>query len=332
MFEPSMNCSHIQPGFFKEVDFYGRHLESHHVQPKTDITEMSKYKYLLSVEGNDVATGLKWMLYSNSVVLMSPQTQATWAMEDLLLPFVHYLPLEHDYSNLLEMLEWAEQHQEACQEISKRATDYIERLWLSKQAQIDYDILRTRLATAYVNQFQQQLSQCDSSSEVKQEMVVKQEEDTNRGKLPTPTEQNQKTPKEENVKEAAAEVEEKERIRMEKETAEAKVKEEKAAAEKEKKTADKEKIELAKIIEKAKTTCETLGFEKGTDKFSDCTLKLYTQEVDNKVAIEVAKQKSSSGSSNSGTMVIYDPVRDRQNKIDKGMEMITGRCTLGTDC
>jgi hypothetical protein len=100
----------------------------------------------------------------------------------------------------------------------------------------------------------------------------------------------------------------------------------------EKKAADDEKIELAKIIEKAKATCETLGFEKGTDKFSDCTLKLYTQEVDNKVALEVAKQKSSSGSSNSGTMVIYDPVRDRQNKIDKGMEMITGRCTLGSDC
>ena len=220
MFVPSMNCSHIQPVYFKEVDFYGRHLESHGVRPKTDITEMSKYKYLLSVEGNDVASGLKWMLYSNSVVLMSPPTKATWAMEDLLLPFVHYLPLKHDYSNLLEMLEWAEQHQEACQEISKRATDYIERLWMSKQAQIDYDILRTRLATAYVNQFQRQLSQCDSSSEVKQEMVVKQEEDTNRGKLPTPTEQNQKTPKEENVKEAAAEVEEKERIRMEKETAE----------------------------------------------------------------------------------------------------------------
>jgi len=95
----------------------------------------------------------------------------------------------------------------------------------------------------------------------------------------------------------------------------------------------KEQNDLATMIEKAKTTCETLGFEKATDKFSDCTLKLYTQEVDNKVAIEVAKQKSTaSGSSNSGTMVIYDPVRDRQNKIDKGMEMITGRCTLGTDC
>ena len=94
----------------------------------------------------------------------------------------------------------------------------------------------------------------------------------------------------------------------------------------------KQQDELAKIIDKSKTTCKTLGFEEGTEKFSDCTLKLYTQEIDNKVALEVAKQKSSSSSTNSGTMIIYDPVRDRQNKIDKGMEMITGGCTLGKDC
>ena len=116
-------------------------------------------------------------------------------------------------------------------------------------------------------------------------------------------------------------------------------KEEEIASQKEKEEeekikfeAEKEERELKEMIDKAKTTCQTLGFEQDTDKFSDCTLKLYTQEVDNKVALEVAKQKSSSSSSNSGTMIIYDPVRDRQNKIDKGMEMITGRCTLGYNC
>ena len=95
---------------------------------------------------------------------------------------------------------------------------------------------------------------------------------------------------------------------------------------------ENEDKKLAKIINDAKKTCKVLGFNENSEKFADCTLKLYSQEIDNKVALEVAKQKSSSSSSNSGTMVIYDPVRDRQNKIDKGMEMITGRCTLGTDC
>ena len=45
---------------------------------------------------------------------------------------------------------------------------------------------------------------------------------------------------------------------------------------KEEKKVNKEKIELAEIIDKAKATCQTLGFEQGTDKFSDCTLKLYS--------------------------------------------------------
>ena len=66
--------------------------------------------------------------------------------------------------------------------------------------------------------------------------------------------------------------------------------------------------------------------------FDEIVVAINTPTDAEVIAQEVAKQKSSSGSSNSGTMVIYDPVRDRQNKIDKGMEMITGRCTLGTDC
>ena len=27
-----------------------------------------------------------------------------------------------------------------------------------------------------------------------------------------------------------------------------------------------------------------------------------------------------------------DPVRDQQNKIDRGMKMLGGKCTLGVDC
>ena len=93
---------------------------------------------------------------------------------------------------------------------------------------------------------------------------------------------------------------------------------------------EKELIEMTEMINKAKNTCRSLGFEEGTDKFTDCSLKLYTQDVDNKVALKVSKQKSVS--SNSGVMTIYDPVRDRQNQIDRGMKMLSGGCTLGVDC
>ncbi len=43
--------------------------------------------------------------------------------------------------------------------------------------------------------------------------------------------------------------------------------------------ADK-KVELASMINDAKNTCKELGFEEGTEKFSDCSLKLYSQSVE----------------------------------------------------
>jgi hypothetical protein len=142
------------------TNFNREYVKNHYVRKKQSLLEMNRYKYLLSVEGNDVATGLKWMLYSNSVVLMSRPTVATWAMEDLLVPYVHYIPLANDYSNLLEMVKWAEEHDEACQEISKRATEFIEHLWISKQAKKDTKYLQETLVRSYANQFSDPLSKC----------------------------------------------------------------------------------------------------------------------------------------------------------------------------
>ena len=142
------------------TDFKREYIARQYFRKKQSPLEMSRHKYLLSVEGNDVATGLKWMLYSNSVVFMARPTVATWAMEDLLLPFVHYVPLANDYSNLLEMVKWAEEHDEACQEISKRATEFIEHLWISAQAKRDTKYLQKTLVRSYVNQFDDALSKC----------------------------------------------------------------------------------------------------------------------------------------------------------------------------
>ena len=54
--------------------------------------DMLQYKFIISIEGNDVATNLKWALLSNSVVLMPIPTKASWFMEDMLIPFVHFIP------------------------------------------------------------------------------------------------------------------------------------------------------------------------------------------------------------------------------------------------
>ena len=89
------------------------------------------------------------------------------------------------------------------------------------------------------------------------------------------------------------------------------------------------KIELASMLDTAKTTCKELGFKEQTEKFSECALKLYSQSVE--LAAKNNQQVVMQGS-NSGVMTIYDPVRDSNALIDKGMKMLSGRCTLGIDC
>ena len=94
---------------------------------------------------------------------------------------------------------------------------------------------------------------------------------------------------------------------------------------------EENKVNLASMIDRAKDTCKSLGFTEGTEKFSDCSLKLYTQSVE--LAAEknqqVVMQPQSSGSN---VMTIYDPRRDSRILINQGQRMLSGRCTLGIDC
>jgi hypothetical protein len=47
-------------------------------------------------------------------------------MEDRLEPYIHYIPLKDDYSDIIEQYYWALQNTEICLEIIKNANKYIE--------------------------------------------------------------------------------------------------------------------------------------------------------------------------------------------------------------
>ena len=93
----------------------------------------------------------------------------------------------------------------------------------------------------------------------------------------------------------------------------------------------KKQVQLASMIDKAKDTCKSLGFTEGTEKFSDCSLKLYSQSVELAVKNnqQVVMQPQSSGSN---VMTIYDPRRDSRILINQGQRMLSGACTLGINC
>ena len=83
------------------------------------------YKAVIIMEGNDVSSGLKWALYSRSVVMMPKPTKTSFLMEELLEPWVHYVPLKSDLSDVEEKMKWIIEHDKTARRIAGRATLFI---------------------------------------------------------------------------------------------------------------------------------------------------------------------------------------------------------------
>ena len=90
------------------------------------ITQHLEYKFILALEGYDVATNLKWIMSSNSIAVMPKPRYETWFMEGTLLPDHHYICIADDYSDLAEKLNYYINHPEAAAAIVKNAHLYIE--------------------------------------------------------------------------------------------------------------------------------------------------------------------------------------------------------------
>jgi len=89
------------------------------------IEEQLKYKFILSIEGNDVATNLKWIMSSNSIAFMTKPKYESWYMEGLLIPNYHYVLLKDDYSDLEEKVRYYSENIEEANSIIKNAQEYL---------------------------------------------------------------------------------------------------------------------------------------------------------------------------------------------------------------
>jgi hypothetical protein len=94
------------------------------------------YRYIVSIEGKDVATNLKWIMASNSVCFMRRPRFETWFMEGLLVPGVHYVELKDDFSDLKEKVCYYNDHTDEALEIVRNANQYVKQFLLPKQEKI----------------------------------------------------------------------------------------------------------------------------------------------------------------------------------------------------
>lgn len=106
----STNRSEQHPEWQREKLTIGNHLD---------------FKFIMSLEGNDVASNLKWIMSSNSIAVTPCLTQETWFMEGTLIPNYHYIEVKSDFSDLEERLTYYIEHPNEAEAIIQHAHDYI---------------------------------------------------------------------------------------------------------------------------------------------------------------------------------------------------------------
>ena len=106
----STDCVEDHPEWQREKMTIGEHLD---------------YKFVMSLEGNDVASNLKWIMSSNSIAVTPRLTCETWFMEGTLIPNYHYIEVKDDFSDLEERLRYYIDHPDEAEAIIRHAHEHV---------------------------------------------------------------------------------------------------------------------------------------------------------------------------------------------------------------
>ena len=104
--------------------------------PKISREKHLDYKFILCLEGNDVATNLKWVMNTNSLAVMTLPKFETWFMEGRLIPNYHYVAIKDDYSDLVERMEYYIHHTDEAQAIINHAHEFVKQFLDKKREDI----------------------------------------------------------------------------------------------------------------------------------------------------------------------------------------------------
>jgi hypothetical protein len=92
-------------------------------------TEMVNYKYILNIDGiSSCWDATAWKMNSGSVVFKTDSDWKQWFYDDYK-PWVHFVPIADDFSDINEKYEWAESHQDECEKIVKNSLELFQKTY-----------------------------------------------------------------------------------------------------------------------------------------------------------------------------------------------------------
>lgn len=90
------------------------------------MTEQSKYKYMIHVDGNVAAYRLLKTMLLKSVILKVEGEYLLW-VDYLLKPWKHYVPVKSDLSDLEEMVKWCQDNDSKAKKIAEEGYKFAEK-------------------------------------------------------------------------------------------------------------------------------------------------------------------------------------------------------------
>ena len=88
--------------------------------------EHLRFRYIMALEGNDVASNLKWIMSSHSAAVMPRPTCETWFMEGRLKAGFHYVEIRPDFTDLEEKMDYYSGHLDELETIVRNANRYVD--------------------------------------------------------------------------------------------------------------------------------------------------------------------------------------------------------------
>jgi len=86
--------------------------------------DVMKYKYQISIDGHTCSyPGLQWKLLSKCTVFLQQTNDIMWFYSQIQ-PWVHYIPVNEDLSDLVEKILWAQSHDEECRKIASNSHQF----------------------------------------------------------------------------------------------------------------------------------------------------------------------------------------------------------------
>jgi hypothetical protein len=98
--------------------------------------EQTSYKYLINVDGHVSSFRLSRELESGSCILLVASKYKLW-FRTMIKPFVHYVPVKSDLSDLLDRIRWCNQNDLRCKRIAHNAMRFA-KTYLTREGILDY--------------------------------------------------------------------------------------------------------------------------------------------------------------------------------------------------